>query len=473
MVLSKFTLRKLGETMTRKRMYISIGTIALLAFLIYFFTPSTSKTYPSLKDKSYVTLKDKEEVREFYRSHTPGLKRAEELGLVKDINQKIEFEGFKKSITLDRIWYNKEEVHLFYNRDVNSVGQEEYGGRKIEKPNIKALKFDKKRSELSYSIVPTLYPKYGVQYKGRYYSRFSFTLRDEENYDHITEINQKAPIKLELNVDGEVKTFTTKIPMEYDSSHEKIQSFPVDKTYSYKERSIHFTSLEIGTSQTRLHFTVEHPPKHIFHNLSMRLNKGNGESKRVSHTVENKKTSAKNDFYMEFDPLNEIPENISMQFKHATFLGLESLNFQVDFSSRYANYNKEELEMDKKLTSLLNTDVMLDRLYLEGTEDNPRVSVFIHYDYQEKNPPYITLSTDSRVDDSFNPKFPSPMAKAYLKEDEPLHYGGGGGYGKEDAYSIAWGTRNQSLDTPLQVKIDRLAYQVNFEKPLEIQLEQE
>jgi len=181
--------------MKHKKIYISLVSFFLLALAIYFFTPSSSKTYPSLENEEIENVDSKEEIQAYYESITPGLKRAKKLGLVKKLDKKIELGGFKESIDLEKIWYTNEEIHLFYNRDIKSVGKKEYGNRKVEVPQITNLKIDHEKEQNIHNISPNFRRHTGVQYKGRFYSLVTFQVRNE-NYDHITNIEDTVHAKI-------------------------------------------------------------------------------------------------------------------------------------------------------------------------------------------------------------------------------------------------------------------------------------
>ncbi len=223
--------------MKHKKIYISLLSFFFLAVAIYFFTPSSSKTYPSLESEKIKSVESREEIQAYYESITPGLKRAEKLGIVKNLDKKIDLGGFQESIDLEKVWYTNDEVHLFYNRDIKSVGKKDYGDRKIEVPQIISIKMNREKKQNVHNIRSIFHRDTGVQYKGRFYSLVSFQLRDE-NYDHITDIEDILHAKINAKVEGESKTFPVSIPVSYNPSFEKIKSVPFDKQISYKGVSI-------------------------------------------------------------------------------------------------------------------------------------------------------------------------------------------------------------------------------------------
>ncbi|KGX87637.1 hypothetical protein [Pontibacillus marinus] len=452
--------------MKHKKIYISLFSFFLLAVAIYFFTPSSSKTYPSLENEEFKSVDSKEKVQAYYESITPGLKRAEKLGVVKKLDKKIDLGGFKESIDLEKIWYTNKEVHLFYNRDIKSIGKNEYGDRMIEVPQIN-VKIDHEKEQNIHNISGGFQRDTGVQYKGRFYSVVSFQVRNE-NYDHITNIEDIVHAKLHANVKGESKSFDVSLPFSYNPSSEKVQSVPFDQKFSYNGVTINFTSLEIGTSQNRLHFTVDQPKDHFFHNVLLRLNSSNVKQKTIAYTHKNKETQKENDFYVEWDPFNETPENLSLTLQHARLIGSDSLNFEIDFPSYYSEHNKEEIDLDRKLTTIKNTSIILDRIFLEDTKE--RLGIFLHHKYEDAETPSITLSTGIGTSRAFDPNHPTPVAKAYLNKKKPLSLAVSGGYGRENSYQISWYIEEQKLNTPLRVQIEKLAYQINFDKDFNINI---
>ncbi len=207
---------------------------------------------------------------------------------------------------------------------------------------------------------------------------------------------------------------------------------------------------------------------HFFHNILLRINNSNVKQKRIAYTHKNKETQKENDFYVEWDPFNEIPENLSLTLQHARLIGSDSFNFEVDFPSYYSEQNKQEIDLDRKLTTIQNTSIILDGIFLEETKE--RLGIFLHHKYDDVETPSITLSTGVGPSREFDPNYPTPVAKAYLNKKEPLSLAGSGGYGKDNSYHLIWYKEEQKLNTPLRIQIEKLAYQVNFDKSFNISI---
>lgn len=455
-----------------KLLYAGIS-ILFFVIMIYVLSPTSTQTYPTLENEEVKKVDSKSEVHKFFNSITPGLKRAESLGIVKHIDKEIQFEGFQRSLVLDKIWYKKDEAYLFYNRDIESVGKTPSHNKDVEVPNIKNISIDPGRTNLDIGI--SSYgsaPRESVQFEGRFYSRLRFDIHDKE-YDKISTINKTVPVNVNLNVDGKSEVFSTSIPVAYQSSQEYIQEIDLNQTFSQDDISLDFNSLEIGSSYNRLYFTSETLPDHDLYNIFMTIQPVNDEKENASYIRSDKQTENPNDYYIEWDPFNEIPDQLSFNLKHATVRGTESVYFQLDFNSYFADHNEERFELGKKVAHRKNTSIIVESLFKQKREENPRLGVYIRHEFDQKEGSLTTvLSTDARPSVSDHPNNPTPIITAYVDENHPLQLAAKGGSSNENAYHILWYLEEQELNSPLHINIDKLAYEVKFNETFNVDLKE-
>ena len=92
--------------MNKKRFLIFlfslVGVAAIIVFCLFFF----QKPEPV---NSLLTADRDEDVREFYYRAVPGLKMAENAGLVRPVDKRLDLPGRDAVLNLDRIWYNSKK----------------------------------------------------------------------------------------------------------------------------------------------------------------------------------------------------------------------------------------------------------------------------------------------------------------------------------------------------------------------------
>ena len=109
-------------SMNKKRFLLFLLTILIIVLVpvLYFFLRQ-----PKL-ETTLLNAVSREEVNQFYYRAVPGLKLAEEDGLIRDVNKQLELPGQDGTLVIDRIWYNAKQVTIFYH--VEGVPEVYLGG---------------------------------------------------------------------------------------------------------------------------------------------------------------------------------------------------------------------------------------------------------------------------------------------------------------------------------------------------------
>ncbi|MCL6561117.1 MAG: hypothetical protein K6U74_20480, partial [Firmicutes bacterium] len=116
-----------------------------------------------------VFARQPERLRQFFYEKIPGLKRAEELGLVTELGISRRVPGTEMDLRLERIWYNRENVYLLYS--LGAPLSVVVPDRDIEVEGNLLLSGDMPNNG---SFYPNIEPGEGVLYEGRFYSCMVF-----------------------------------------------------------------------------------------------------------------------------------------------------------------------------------------------------------------------------------------------------------------------------------------------------------
>ena len=95
--------------MNKKRFTIFLSVL----FCIILFPVLLLISKQPTKETSILTASNQEDIHQFYYRSVPGLEMAEEAGLVREVNRKLDWPGKSASIYIDHIWYNTKFVYLF------------------------------------------------------------------------------------------------------------------------------------------------------------------------------------------------------------------------------------------------------------------------------------------------------------------------------------------------------------------------
>src|SRR5690554_3372747 len=115
--------------MNKKRFPLFLLIILLIvAIPIIYFVFRQPKSETTL-----LTASSREEVNQFYYRAIPGLKMAEEVDLIREINYQLELPGQNATLVIDRIWYNTKQVTIFYH--VEGISEAVYLGGEFYLPS--------------------------------------------------------------------------------------------------------------------------------------------------------------------------------------------------------------------------------------------------------------------------------------------------------------------------------------------------
>ncbi|MFD1738142.1 hypothetical protein ACFSCX_16565 [Bacillus salitolerans] len=328
-----------------------MNTIVVLVLLVSFVLVTNKLT--KLNEHDLHEVRNWEDVKSWQYEQTPGLLRAEELGLAKNYDITIPIEGTSKTFELNEIWYNKNTVYIFYSVD-------------YEKNHIPTINFHfgtevvDSRNYVNRPYSGNVSPDEGVVYKGRYYHRVQVNPIYNEEQEFVEEVEQAFLKEFTVRIDE--KTYELEpitVQLDYQLSNEEEVEFALDKEQVVKGHTITWKSMFIGTSHNALGFSFEPLSSYVLSGVQARVETDHGEER----TIYTMNSLGDKHYSLSFDPFNVYPTAITIKTENIHLTDDQRFSFE---------FNVEDFTIettDKKVHTLLETiqetDIFLERLFYD------------------------------------------------------------------------------------------------------------
>lgn len=329
-------------SMNKKRFLLFLLTILIIVLVpvLYFFLRQ-----PKL-ETTLLNAVSREEVNQFYYRAVPGLKLAEEDGLIRDVNKQLELPGQDGTLVIDRIWYNAKQVTIFYH--VEGV-PEVYLGGEFYLPSDEPV--EKKPFHGSKSIGGDT--EKGILYNESFYSCLKLPPLQDKSGQVISEIEIltytpyiNIPSQEEGNQIKSIPLKSLDIPMNYQQEEEKTTKIPIDGQIDAGDKYLHFYQIDISPSTVRVYFQYLNSGRDKVFRVRGSYSTDKGETQSFD-VFPQAITDYPYHYTLEVPPFHMIPENLQFQIDNIYCIGNDSISFEID-TSQFSHRNRShETEIGK------------------------------------------------------------------------------------------------------------------------------
>ncbi|MFC4558403.1 hypothetical protein ACFO3D_09280 [Virgibacillus kekensis] len=300
-----------------------------------------------------------EDVEDFYNRITPGLEKAEDLGLVTDVDKTIKMEN-GSTLHIDRIWYNSDEILIFY-----SIGIAEYDGRIPPRISGLVINDDKKGRFSGQSLSRGGFGRYeGVIYNNRYYHQVAMHPIMGHSNKPLSEFDGvvSAFIGVEKQHNN-TETVEVKLPLRYDKDKEPEVTLLVNKSIKNHDITVTLDHMNIKLTGTHVSGTVDIPSEDYINRIDGKLVATFKDGKELPITF-SQPMRTENDFSIELRAFHAVPEKVTFTIYSLNFISDESVKFSMDvsdyeekLSASSGSYTKP---INKKVGESKNTEILLE-----------------------------------------------------------------------------------------------------------------
>lgn len=393
----------------RKKKWMA-GIIGFLLFIIIVYVDSSRDR---VEPEIYVA-DSWEDVKAFQYQKTPGLKRAEKLGLTRHYEDiKIDVPGTNRTLSIDEIWFTKDFSYLFYSIDLGEDGFnltrehiEENFPELIISPglvdNDQEIMLGSSRGRWSITE--------GIVYQNRLYHQIQFPeflKRTDEGYERISSMEELILSGAMVRIgDENYELDDIRLPVHFDEHDEIVKTIDLNREVEVMGHTLTWEMLELGTTYNRLYFRFEPVEDRLGNRIKLVMNTDQGEIRDYSAGARIEQTED-GSYVIQTHPFNHWPNTIDLELKGVTMVGSDEFSFEVDtepYKTFLNNSTDEVPEINRFLETIKNTDIFLNSTFRE--ED---MGIFISYELPDHaDVPYMKLvggmpvHSDEVRDDTFS-----------------------------------------------------------------------
>lgn len=313
-------------------------------------------------------------VKAYQYEKTPGLKRAEELGLTRSFQIQVPVPETDLLLSLYEVWYNKEHVYFFYSLErTKGSFAKHLKDREAPVLSFRAALLDNlgdTAGSESYSLNWSAWE--GAQHQGKYHRRLAVSPFMEEDQHTLVSRIEEIVLK-QVSVRWGDHTYPIqelRLPMHVDLTTEQNVMVPLNSSHLLLERSIHYDRIDLGTSVNKLYFRFRTAgDSETLLGISGRVISDEGEERRFDGGYV-QGADGEGRLTAEFPPFNSYPTGIHVILESIRLMDRNiQLQFQLDagdFRERIKKHDDTyEQEKNTNLASLDNTDVYLKSLHYD------------------------------------------------------------------------------------------------------------
>ncbi|MGP4071587.1 hypothetical protein ACTWQB_03415 [Piscibacillus sp. B03] len=292
------------------------------------------------RDAAYewTVFETEEQLNEYFYEEVPGLKRAEEVGVVDEIKQTfVQEHNNLNDARIDRIWYNTEGFYLFYSFKVGDVPE----GRLHSSLHL---------SHNEYTLRDNWMTREPVYHDGRIYQAIRYLPLDHDESE-IDDVNGEFVFDVEIGFDNNrLQLIDQTIPLnEYKEQHAQYEfEIPINKTIDTNELNLTIEKLEHQLGGNTLFIQAEN---HNLYGVETDINDEN-----VYHF---KDKIDGYDVKLPIRATDEFPDPLDITIKKIHYVKDDKLAFNVDTSE--VKY-QEKLEVDQSIGEISGNEFFIDHL---------------------------------------------------------------------------------------------------------------
>ena len=369
--------------MNKKRFLIFSFAFVCIAAMIIFFLFFFPKSEPVV---TLLTAEEEEDVGEFYYRAVPGLKMAENAGLIRPVNKRLDLPGRDTALNIDRIWYNNENIVLFYH--VEEMPREVYLGGELYLPSAEPV--EKTAFHGTASIGGP--NEKGILYQGGFYSCLRLPLLRDNSGKAYTEIETLSytpfltiPGQEEKETSETVQLKSFDIVLNYRSDQETVVKIPAESQMELDPERIHFYQVDMAPSVTRIYFQYLNSGRDRVYRVKGSYTTDKGESYGFD-SYPAVITDYPYHYSIEVPPFHIPPESLQLRIDSVHLIGGDSVSFQLDTGSYSAKNHTYDADIGKD--RIKETDIGIRQIAL----DPQTAEVFVKYGQEEESTkPYKKL----------------------------------------------------------------------------------
>ncbi|WP_258361149.1 hypothetical protein [Moorella sulfitireducens (nom. illeg.)] len=410
------------------------------------------------------------EVDQYLAAMTPGLTRAQELGLVTPLNIEIPVLEANTAVHLEKIWYNSQEVFLFYSlanyrQDPNQKHGLPY--MYLDFGSLETAGGEKLLNSPGYTS--NFSPQEGIVYRGRYYGRMTYNPLQKVNGEKLPAVDKVVWKQAKLIIgDKSYPLQPVTLTVNYDQSREIEQSYVINYSQELLGRKFEAKELLLGVAENRLRFTFSTPKNERVYKVAVgKIVTDKKEEYYINPVVET--SNNPNEFWLVFPAFNQIPERITLKIEKLILLGDDELTFSFDLNP-YKQYlaadNIKIIDLNQEVGNVHNTKVFIESV---GVRDRG-LSMNMLLIPDDNEALYEALEADRLMDGHkvSNPEYPNLIYITNERGEVGTIGGVSVGPGNREGVTINPAFIEQSQR--LNVKIAKLPYALNGSWLLEIEL---
>lgn len=469
---------KLNTTPKRKRNWFPQLVSAIAIFGVFYAGfqviqegfPFTSSSDQIKETQEYKTVDSKEEVDTYYENMTPGLERAEELGLVTEVD-KTDPITEKSSLHIEKIWYNSDEIFVFYSISLPNLDRisEEQAAPQITSFYLQPDNADRFPGQLLDLYTKNMGPREGIIYNNRFYHRATSIQIENKANEPLNQFDGLVTANITVNQFGEkVKVPDVEIPIHYNKKQEPTFSSSINQTIKSQNVTFTFDRIDIGVTKNYLYGKVDGP--NDLHQIKGTITTQSGKSQTILGS--NPSDDKPNSFVFRIPAFNSIPKKINIDIDSVSFVGDDSFEFSLDVSDYeeklLISSNEYEENAHKKITEIKNTAIYLNKLFY----DERGIDFSIMYEPENPNQAVQLMETIPSTGE-FQAKRDLPvLVSAENEKGKPAEFGErGSGPGQQFDLFLAKSFVESS--EKVDITIENLLYNVKIEDSISFSISKE
>ncbi|WP_407272987.1 DUF4179 domain-containing protein [Radiobacillus sp. PE A8.2] len=453
----------------RKKSWMPKVATAVMACVILFVGFQFSKEYLGFyfgadqAEHKWETAELLNDVESYYIEKTPGLARAEELGLVMEVNFTSYLDNGVK-LHIDKIWYNSKDVYLFYYISMDDLGVLMEGADRGPRITRMSVSQDDE-GKYPYQNLPlytmNMAMNDGIIYKDRFYHRISFSPIHGEDNEALTELNDILDVDITADLFGEEVTANqVAIPVEYDKNKEYVYTSPINQKVEKEGIELVFYTIDIGVTENQLFGRVIIANGDRLRSIDATITTDRGESHRIRGYVTD--WDQPEQFSFEIPPFNYEPENVTITVNSVEMISDESFDFSIDISDyeeKMKQFNNSyEVSPHEPIGEIMDTKIYLDRLLY----DERGINFDILYEPEVPNQTKKLLEdTPATTEEPIIADQPLLMS-AYNEQGKSASYGQRGS-GPGHRFGIFLEKEFVEISNSVDITINNLLYQVKMD----------
>jgi hypothetical protein len=301
---------------------------------------------------NFKIAKSWEDVKAHQYEQTPGLLRAEKIGLAKEFDVSVPIPGTNMTFEIDEIWYNNQDVYVFFNIDKSFK----------DIPNIH-FTFFSEEVETTYRNGPytkNVGAQDGIFYKNRYYNRLVVTPIYDDKQELVSEVKSVVIDDLYIQINNKRYSLDPiALKLDYKQENEKRILIDVHEEYFSQLGTIVWKDLMIGTSNNLLNFSFIPKEGYALNTIRATITSNHGEERNIVFIDK----LGNNEYAVNFEPFNQYPSEISVQLENITLV--DDRSFSFSFNVDDYTTSRTEKKLDDRIKTVQNTDIYLNRLFYD------------------------------------------------------------------------------------------------------------